>query len=101
MLFRSFIRVPGLEEPLKLPIPFEIGYIFKALPEALVNFIKTGDSDDAKAALEMITRQVIPGGSSMPTIDVGGKDAAAAAAAAAARPPPARACPSMWATCVR
>jgi hypothetical protein len=28
-----FIRVPGLDEPIKLPVPFEIGYIFKALPK--------------------------------------------------------------------
>jgi hypothetical protein len=31
-----FLRVPGVEEPVRIPIPFEIGYIFKALPEALV-----------------------------------------------------------------
>jgi hypothetical protein len=31
-----FIRVPGLDEPIKLPVPFEIGYIFKALPEAVL-----------------------------------------------------------------
>lgn len=67
-----FIRLPGVEEPLKLPIPFEIGYIFKAMPEALYNMIKTGDSDEAKAALNMILRQVTPGGSSMPVMDIGG-----------------------------
>lgn len=32
-----FVRVPGLEEPIRIPIPFELGYIFKALPEAAVN----------------------------------------------------------------
>jgi hypothetical protein len=67
-----FIRLPGLEEPIKLPIPFEIGYIFKALPEALYNMIKTGDNDEALAAFNMILRQVTPGGSSMATVDVGG-----------------------------
>lgn len=67
-----FIRLPGLEEPLRVPIPFEIGYVFKALPEALYNMIRTGDSDEAKAALEMIVRQVTPGGSSMPTMEIGG-----------------------------
>jgi hypothetical protein len=29
-----FIRIPGFSEPVKIPIPFEIGLIFKALPEA-------------------------------------------------------------------
>jgi len=32
-----FVRVPGLDEPIRIPIPFELGYIFKALPEAAIN----------------------------------------------------------------
>lgn len=31
-----FIRIPGVEDPLKVPIPFEVGLIFKALPEAIM-----------------------------------------------------------------
>jgi hypothetical protein len=31
-----FIRIPGFSEPVKIPIPFEIGLIFKALPEAMM-----------------------------------------------------------------
>jgi len=30
-----FIRVPFFDEPLKVPAPFEFGYVFKALPEAV------------------------------------------------------------------
>ena len=32
-----FIYTPFSEEPVKVPIPFELGLIFKAVPEALVN----------------------------------------------------------------
>lgn len=32
-----FVHIPGEEEPLKIPIPFELGYLFKALPEAVFN----------------------------------------------------------------
>lgn len=60
-----FIRIPGLEEPIKLPIPFEVGYIFKALPEALVNTMKSDQgAKDAYDALKHIVLQTIPGGSS-------------------------------------
>ena len=31
-----FIRLPFFDEPIKVPAPFEFGYIFKALPEAIV-----------------------------------------------------------------
>jgi hypothetical protein len=34
-----FVRVPGLEEPVKIPIPFEYGLLFKALPEAVMNTV--------------------------------------------------------------
>jgi len=32
-----FIRIPGMEEPFRVPIPFELGLIFKAIPEGLMN----------------------------------------------------------------
>ena len=32
-----FVRVPGLDEPVRIPIPFEYGLLFKAIPEAVVN----------------------------------------------------------------
>jgi len=32
-----FVYVPGVDEPLKIPVPFELGYLFKSLPEAVFN----------------------------------------------------------------
>jgi len=32
-----FVRIPGLDEPVRVPIMFELGYLFKAIPEALVD----------------------------------------------------------------
>lgn len=34
-----FVRVPGLDEPVRIPIPFEYGLLFKAIPEAFANTI--------------------------------------------------------------
>ena len=60
-----FLRVPGVEEPVRIPIPFEIGYIFKALPEALYNsMVNEHGSEEAVKAFGSILKQVIPGGSS-------------------------------------
>jgi len=60
-----FIRVPGLDEPIKLPVPFEIGYIFKALPEALYNsMVSEHGGEEAVKAFKQILLQTIPGGSS-------------------------------------
>jgi hypothetical protein len=60
-----FVRVPGFDEAIKLPIPFEVGYIFKALPEALYNTVTTEHGgEEAVKALKAIIKQTIPGGSS-------------------------------------
>ena len=61
-----FVRLPGLKEPMRIPIPFEIGYIFKALPEAMVNIManKQGD-EEAYKAFKQIVLQTIPGGTSL------------------------------------
>jgi hypothetical protein len=61
-----FVRLPGLKEPIRVPIPFEIGYIFKALPEAMVNIManKQGD-EEAYKAFKQIALQTIPGGTSL------------------------------------
>ena len=68
-----FVRIPGVEEPLRIPIPFEIGYIFKALPEALYNsMMNKHGSEEAVKAFNQILIQTIPGGTSMATMDVGG-----------------------------
>ena len=32
-----FIRIPGFDEPFRVPIPFDIGFFFKAVPEGIYN----------------------------------------------------------------
>jgi hypothetical protein len=74
-----FIRLPGLDEPIKVPVPFEIGYIFKAIPEALYNSMTTEHGgEEAIKAFKQILLQTVPGGSSYgipqaakPLIEVG------------------------------
>lgn len=64
-----FVRVAGVDEPVKLPVPFEIGYIFKGIPEALYNTMTSeSGGEDAVKAFRQILLQTIPGGSSMATI---------------------------------
>ena len=43
-----FVYVPGFSEPLRIPIPFELGYLFKALPEAVYN-LAAGDEKASDA----------------------------------------------------
>jgi hypothetical protein len=60
-----FVRIPGVAEPLRVPIPFELGYIFKALPEALYNtIVNKHGKEEAAQAFTAILRNTIPGGSS-------------------------------------
>jgi hypothetical protein len=60
-----FVRIPGVDEPLRLPIPFEIGYIFKALPEALYNsMVNERGGEEAVQAFRQILLNTIPGGTS-------------------------------------
>jgi len=74
-----FIRLPGLDEPIKVPVPFEIGYIYKAIPEALYNSMTTEHGgEEAVKAFKQILLQTVPGGSSYgipqaakPLIEVG------------------------------
>ena len=47
-----FVNVPGLSEPVRIPIPFELGYLFKALPEAIVTTM-FGDEKVSEAAKGM------------------------------------------------
>ena len=51
-----FVYVPGFDEPVRVPIPFELGYLFKALPEALYHSAK-GDVEN-KQALEGMARLI-------------------------------------------
>lgn len=74
-----FVPIPGFDEKLRVPIPFELGYIFKALPEALINSIYAErGADEAIDAAKGIIRNMIPGGSNYgipaafkPLIEVG------------------------------
>ena len=60
-----FVRVPGVDEPVRLPIPFEVGYIFKALPEALYNtMVNKHGGEEAVEAFSGIMKNLIPGGTS-------------------------------------
>jgi len=60
-----FVQVPGFEQKVRLPIPFELGYVFKALPEALVNIaMNDKGAEEAQKALKHIVQQMIPGASS-------------------------------------
>jgi len=45
-----FLSIPGIDEPMRVPLPFELGYIFKALPEAIYN-MAIGDEKANKAML--------------------------------------------------
>lgn len=42
-----FVYVPGVSEPFRVPIPFELGFLFKALPEAVYN-LAAGDDKASK-----------------------------------------------------
>ena len=60
-----FVRIPGVDEPIRIPVPFEIGYIFKAIPEALYNsMVNEHGDEEAVKAFKQILLQTIPGGSS-------------------------------------
>jgi hypothetical protein len=60
-----FVQVPGFEQMVRLPIPFELGYIFKALPEALVNIaMNENGGEEAMKAFKHIAQQMVPGASS-------------------------------------
>lgn len=58
-----FIRVPGLKEPLKVPIPFEFGFMFKSIPETML--LAASKDYKAEALLKGVGRAVVnmsPGG---------------------------------------
>ena len=60
-----FVRIPGVDEPIRIPVPFEIGYIFKAIPEALYNsMVNEHGDEEAVKAFKQILLQTIPGGTS-------------------------------------
>ncbi len=38
-----FVYVPGVDEPVRVPMPFELGFLFKALPEAIYGLAANDD----------------------------------------------------------
>lgn len=57
-----FVPLPGVKDPLKVPIPYEAGILFKALPEALVS-VAMGDvkAKEAIKGIGMLLWQSTPG----------------------------------------
>ena len=57
-----FIRIPGVSEPFRVPIPFEVGLLFKAIPEGIWNGLTTEEKgiDIAKDLAAQILRS-LPG----------------------------------------
>lgn len=51
-----FIRIPGVSEAVRVPIPFELGILFKAIPEAFIN-VAMGDTK-ASEATKTLLKQV-------------------------------------------
>ena len=61
-----FVHVPGMDGALRIPIPFEVGYIFKGIPEALINTMRSDQGgEEAYKAFKSIALQTIPGGTSL------------------------------------
>lgn len=56
-----FVYVPGIDEPVRVPIPFEMGFLFKALPEAVWNMVTQDDKADAAVkGLMRLAAQTVP-----------------------------------------
>ena len=56
-----FLPLPGFDEPLRVPIPFELGYLFKAMPELFFN-TAFGDTKagEAATAVRDLAWQTVP-----------------------------------------
>lgn len=56
-----FVYVPGIDEPVRIPIPFEMGFLFKALPEAVWNMtMQDGKASEAAKGLGKLAMQTVP-----------------------------------------
>lgn len=56
-----FVYVPGVDEPVRVPIPFEMGFLFKALPEAVYAMaMQDGKTDAALSGLSKLALQTVP-----------------------------------------
>jgi hypothetical protein len=58
-----FVPFPGLDEKVRVPIPFEAGILFKSVPEALMNYMY-GNDKDAAAGMRQAVMKLIPGAES-------------------------------------
>ena len=56
-----FVNLPGIDEPFKVPIPFELGILFKAIPEGVVNAAHGDDAGKIFKALALQTANQLPG----------------------------------------
>lgn len=59
-----FVPFPGVDEKVRVPIPFEAGMLFKSIPEALVNAMYGKDAD-AAAGMRQVVQKMIPGGDTL------------------------------------
>ena len=56
-----FVYVPGVSEPMRVPIPFEMGFLFKALPEAVYNMAMQDEkADKAMNGIFKLAIQTVP-----------------------------------------
>ncbi|MFM7010718.1 MAG: LPD38 domain-containing protein [Betaproteobacteria bacterium] len=56
-----FVYVPGVAEPVRVPIPFEMGFLFKALPEAVWNVAMQDDkAGKVLSGLSKLAMQTVP-----------------------------------------
>ena len=61
-----FVHVPGIDGAVRIPVPFEVGYIFKGIPEAIINTMRADHGgEEAYKAFKQIALQTIPGGTSL------------------------------------
>ena len=57
-----FVHIPNVKDPLKIPIPYEIGILFKALPEAILDVARRDTkAKEAIKGLGMLLWQSTPG----------------------------------------
>jgi len=57
-----FINIPGTDQKLKVPVPFEAGYLFKSLPEMVANGLNgTADGRQLLEALWGLATNAVPG----------------------------------------
>jgi hypothetical protein len=57
-----FVHIPNVKDPLRIPIPYEVGILFKALPEAIMDVARRDTkAKEAIKGLGMLLWQSTPG----------------------------------------